>query len=158
MKDQDTAILLCRPSPENLSLFLAIWIYFAVYVQFTTSHIFKRQEFICWLKSLIFLVPHSLGLLSRNKNRWKGNGAGLARESQSHCFADQYGKLYTHSFGTDTHTHDVSALWEWAPLSPPCVRIIVEYSEQGTGYTGNRILSTGYLNRGNFPYFQFDVM
>ena len=32
----------------------------------------------------------------------KGNGAGLAWESQSHCFADEFGMPYTHSFGTDT--------------------------------------------------------
>ena len=37
----------------------------------------------------------------------KGNGAGLAWESQSHCFADKFGKPYTHSFGTDTQ-HDYS--------------------------------------------------
>ena len=34
------------------------------------------------------------------RNKGKGNGAGLARESQSHCFTDQYGNLYTHSSGT----------------------------------------------------------
>ena len=32
----------------------------------------------------------------------EGNGAGLAWESQSHCFADKFDKSYTHSFGTDT--------------------------------------------------------
>ena len=37
----------------------------------------------------------------------KGNGAGLAWESESHCFADQYGNPYTYSFGTDTQ-HDYS--------------------------------------------------
>ena len=37
----------------------------------------------------------------------KGNGAGLAWESQSHCFADKFGKPYTHSYGTDTQ-HDYS--------------------------------------------------
>ena len=34
-----------------------------------------------------------------------GNGASLVWESQSHCFADKFGKPYTHSFGTDTQ-HD----------------------------------------------------
>ena len=37
-----------------------------------------------------------------NRTKGKGNGAGLAWESQSHCFADQYGNFYTHSSGTDT--------------------------------------------------------
>jgi len=40
-----------------------------------------------------------------NRNKRKGNGASLAWENQSHCFADKFGKLYTHSFGTDTQ-HD----------------------------------------------------
>ena len=34
----------------------------------------------------------------------KGNGAGLARESQSHCFAVGFLITDEHSFGTDTHT------------------------------------------------------
>ena len=48
-------------------------------------------------------------IIPGNRNKGKGNGAGLAtaRESQSHCFADEFGKLYTHSFGTDTQ-HDYS--------------------------------------------------
>ena len=45
--------------------------------------------------------------LSGNRNKRKGNGAGLALESQSHCFADEFGIPYTHSFGTDTQ-HDYS--------------------------------------------------
>ena len=40
-------------------------------------------------------------------NKEKRNGAGLAWESQSHCFADKFGKPYTHSFDTDTQ-HDYS--------------------------------------------------
>ena len=44
---------------------------------------------------------------SGNSNKGKGNGAGLAWESQSHCFAGKFGKHYTHSFGTDTQ-HDYS--------------------------------------------------
>ena len=42
-----------------------------------------------------------------NRNIGKGNGAGPARESQSHCFADQYRKLtntllvQTHNMTTD---------------------------------------------------------
>ena len=42
-----------------------------------------------------------------NRNKGKGNGAGVAWENQSHCFADHYGKLYKHSSGTDTQ-HDYS--------------------------------------------------
>ena len=40
-----------------------------------------------------------------NSNKGKRNGAGLAWESKSDCFADKFGKPYTHSFGTDTQ-HD----------------------------------------------------
>ena len=36
-----------------------------------------------------------------NRNKGKGNGAGLAWESQSHCYADKFGNPYTaHTFGT----------------------------------------------------------
>ena len=62
---------------------------------------------------------------------------------------------YTHTLLVQTHTHMTFPPSGNEPPSLPLVRFIVEYSEQGTGYTGNRILSTGYLNRGNFPYFQF---
>ena len=44
---------------------------------------------------------------SGNNNKGKGNGAGLAWESQSHCFADKFGITHSHSFGTDTQ-HDYS--------------------------------------------------
>ena len=37
-----------------------------------------------------------------NKNKGKGNGAGLACESQTHCFADEFPFTHAHSFGTDT--------------------------------------------------------
>ena len=37
-----------------------------------------------------------------NRNKGKGNGAGPARESQSHCFADQYSKL-TNTLLVQTH-------------------------------------------------------
>ena len=47
------------------------------------------------------------GLHAGNKNKRKGNGAGLAWESQSHCFADGFVITNAHSFGTDTH-HDYS--------------------------------------------------
>ena len=40
-------------------------------------------------------------------NKGKGNGTGLAWESQSHCFADKFGITHAHSFGTDTQ-HDYS--------------------------------------------------
>ena len=42
-----------------------------------------------------------------NKNKGKGNGAGLAWENQSHCFADEFGIKHVHSLGTDTQ-HDYS--------------------------------------------------
>ena len=42
-----------------------------------------------------------------DKRQVIGNGAGLVWESQSHCFADKFGKPYTHSFGTDRQ-HDYS--------------------------------------------------
>jgi len=37
-----------------------------------------------------------------NRNKGKENGAGLTGESQSHCFADQYGNL-THTLLVQTH-------------------------------------------------------
>ena len=37
-----------------------------------------------------------------NKNNGKGNGAGLAWESQTHCFADEFIITHAHSNGTDT--------------------------------------------------------
>ena len=49
------------------------------------------------------------GLKAGNRNEGKGNGAGLAWESKSHCFADKFGIPYTHSFGTGTHT------WRFRP-------------------------------------------
>jgi len=42
-----------------------------------------------------------------NKNKGKGNGAGLAWESKSHCFADEFVIAHAHSFGADTQ-HDYS--------------------------------------------------
>ena len=44
---------------------------------------------------------------TRNKNKGKGDDAGLAWESQSHCFADEFVITHVHSFGTDTQ-HDYS--------------------------------------------------
>ena len=44
-------------------------------------------------------------ILTGNRNKGKGNGAGLAWESQWHCFADELSITYTHSFDTDTQ-HD----------------------------------------------------
>ena len=49
----------------------------------------------------------SQGINPGNRNKGKGKGAGLAWETQSHCLAGKFGKLYTHSFGTDTQ-HDYS--------------------------------------------------
>ena len=36
----------------------------------------------------------------------KGNGAGLAKASQSHCFADEFGITHALSFAADTQ-HDL---------------------------------------------------
>ena len=52
------------------------------------------------------LIPF-FGWFPGNRNKGKGNGAGLAREIQSHCFADKFGITHAHSFGTDTQ-HDYS--------------------------------------------------
>ena len=50
------------------------------------------------------------GYKSGNKNKEKGNGAGLAGESQPHCFADGFLITDAHSFWyrLQTHTHDYS--------------------------------------------------
>ena len=42
----------------------------------------------------------------------EGNGAGLAWESQSHCFADEFGITHAHSFGTDTQHDTVKEIAE----------------------------------------------
>ena len=42
-----------------------------------------------------------------NRNKGNGNGAGLAWEIQSHCFADEFGITHIHSYGTDM-PHDYS--------------------------------------------------
>ena len=39
---------------------------------------------------------------SGKKNKGKGNDAGLAWGSQSHCFADEFFIAHAHSFGTNT--------------------------------------------------------
>ena len=49
--------------------------------------------------TFLFLIVLSWG----NRNKGKGNGAGLVWESQSHCFADEFGIPYTYSSVTDTH-------------------------------------------------------
>ena len=46
-------------------------------------------------------------LKAGNKIKGKGNGTGLAPESQLHCFADEFVITHEHSFGTDTQ-HDYS--------------------------------------------------
>ena len=54
-----------------------------------------------------FLVSDCHMLTTGNKNKGKGNGAGLAWESQSHCFADEIVFNHAHFYGTDTK-HDYS--------------------------------------------------
>ena len=46
-----------------------------------------------------------------NRNIGKGNGAGPAKESQSHCFADQYSKL-TNTLLVQTHMTTVKEIEE----------------------------------------------
>ena len=62
--------------------------------------------------------PHLLNVFEEyspgNRNKGgKGNGAGLAWESQSHCFADEFGITHAHSFGTDTQ-HDYSQIFKYS--------------------------------------------
>ena len=45
-------------------------------------------------------IGQRLGTVPGNMNKGKGNGAGLASESQSHCFADV---LHTHTLLVQTH-------------------------------------------------------
>ena len=45
--------------------------------------------------------------LTGNKNKGNGYNAGLAWESHSHCFTDEFVITHVHSFGTDTQ-HDYS--------------------------------------------------
>jgi len=51
------------------------------------------------------LAAIGIKVIPGNRNKGKGNGAGPARESQSHCFADQYSKL------TNTLLVQTSAPW-----------------------------------------------
>ena len=64
---------------------------------------FQAAAFQAALESTLVEVRVRAG----NRNKGKGNSAGLAWESQSHCFADEFGIPCTHSFGTDTQ-HDFS--------------------------------------------------
>jgi len=45
--------------------------------------------------------------INREYDKGKGNSAGLAWKSQSHCFADKFGIIHAHSVNTDTQ-HDYS--------------------------------------------------
>ena len=54
-----------------------------------------------------FAVPLWLVFHKESGIKERGNGGGLAWESQSHCFADEFGITHAHSFGTDTQ-HDYS--------------------------------------------------
>ena len=61
--------------------------------------------YLCNLKNSIDLrryLSGGAGGMTGNRNKGKGNGAGPARESQSHCFADQYSKLI-HTLLVQTH-------------------------------------------------------
>ena len=63
--------------------------------------LFSLKGTFCW---------HRTTINPWNRNKGKRNGAGLAWESQSHCFADQYFKL-TNTLLVQTHTH--------MPFPPP---------------------------------------
>ena len=54
-------------------------------------------------------------------NKGKENGAGMAWESQSHCYADEFGIPYTHSFGTDSQ-HDYSQ-GNWRTMSSIIIKL-----------------------------------
>ena len=56
-----------------------------------------------------------------NRNKGKENGAGMAWESQSHCYADEFGIPYTHSFGTDSQ-HDYSQ-GNWRTMSSIIIKL-----------------------------------
>ena len=49
-----------------------------------------------------------------NKNKEKGNSAGLTWESHLHCFADEFLITHAHSFGTDSQGW-VKKVWFAAP-------------------------------------------
>ena len=46
-----------------------------------------------------------------SKNKGKGNGVGLAWESQPYYFVDEFGITHAHSFGTDTQTDCSQGNW-----------------------------------------------
>ena len=59
-----------------------------------------------WISQSLANIPKEK--YTGNKNKGKGNGAGLAWKSQSHCFADEFVITHAHSFGSDTQ-HDFSS-------------------------------------------------
>ena len=60
------------------------------------------------------LYSFSCASLAGKMNKGKGNSAGLAWESQVHCFgADRF--LITHSWGTDTQ-HDYNSQGNCRPM------------------------------------------
>ena len=65
-----------------------------------TIHVFSVLLFTIHSNNTCVLCPYT-----PNRNKGKGNGAGLAWESQSHCFADEFGITHAHSIGADTQ-HD----------------------------------------------------
>ena len=65
-----------------------------------TIHVFSVLLFTMHSNNTCVLCPYT-----PNRNKGKGNGAGLAWESQSHCFADEFGITHAHSIGADTQ-HD----------------------------------------------------
>ena len=58
-----------------------------------------------YLTKDVFKQTYRSMLSPGNKNKGKGNGAGLAWKSQLHCFANEFLITHGHFFVTDTQ-HD----------------------------------------------------
>ena len=75
------------------------------------SKVELEQTLIFVYAALLLLALHNTSetnvINPGNRNKGKGNGAGVPWESQPHCFVGKFGNPYTHSFGTDTQ-HDYS--------------------------------------------------
>ena len=66
-----------------------------------------REARVSGTPCLVTFITRNNSIITREKYKGKENGAGLARESQSHCFADEFVITHAHSFGTDMQ-HDYS--------------------------------------------------
>ena len=87
-----------------------VYMYIPQCTVYTALKVWTFVRNIQFFSNNTFVVFHCLKyfwLIPGNKNKGKGNGAGLAWESQSHCFADEFVITHAHSFGSDTQ-HDFS--------------------------------------------------